>query len=194
MPTHPDTRVGRPWLVLLLAAAIGIAVLAFALVESSGSSGNVPTGPDGTMQIVVSSAKHVKRPVTYNAEPPAGGNHFEVWQNCGIYDEPLTDELVVHSMEHGAVWVTYPPNLPPDEIGELQGIVADGYVGDERYVVLSPYEELSGEIVASAWGRQLRVTDVADPRLPEFLQQFAGGPQSPESLYPCSDGDGTPLD
>ncbi len=183
-------------MILLLAAALVIAVAAVVLVRWSSLPDGVPVGPNGTQQVAVSSRNHVPLdpPVDYSPEPPAGGDHFEVWQNCGTYDEPLIDEFVVHSMEHGAVWVTYRPDLPANQIEQIRDIVRDGYVGDERYIVLSPYEGLSDDVVASAWGRQLRLDGVDDPRLLEFLQLFAGGPQSPEKLYPCSGGEGTPLD
>ena len=180
---------------LLLAAALVIALAAVVLMRWGPLPNGVPAGPNGTQQVAVSSKHHVPLdpPVDYSAEPPAGGDHYKVWQNCGTYDEPLIDEYVVHSMEHGAVWVTYRPDLPANEIEQLRDVVREGYLGDERYIVLSPYEGLGDDIVASAWGRQLRLDDVDDARLLEFLQLFAGGPQSPEQLYPCGGGEGTPL-
>ena len=192
--TPPDTRPERLWTGLLFAAAVAIALVVIVFVESSRSSGIVPAGPAGTVPVNVSSAYHVNRPVEYSADPPAGGDHFDVWQNCGVYEEPLIDELVVHSLEHGAVWVTYPQDFSSAEVAQLQEIVRNAYLGRERYIILSPYEGLSDEVVASAWGLQLRVSDVADSRLPAFLEQFAGGPQSPETLFPCTGGVGTPLD
>jgi len=39
--------------------------------------------------------------------PPMGGTHNQVWQNCGVYETPLRSDLAVHSLEHGAVWITY---------------------------------------------------------------------------------------
>src|SRR5579859_159302 len=50
---------------------------------------------------------HVTGPVKYAQVPPVGGNHAAVWQNCGIYSQPIANENAVHSMEHGAVWITY---------------------------------------------------------------------------------------
>src|SRR5947209_2298435 len=52
---------------------------------------------------------HVDKPVSYPMTPPVGGNHNPVWQNCNgnVYDKAIRDENAVHSLEHGAVWVTY---------------------------------------------------------------------------------------
>jgi hypothetical protein len=67
--------------------------------------------------------------------PPAGGEHYNVWQNCGIYAEPVPTGNAVHSMEHGAVWITYRPDLAADEVTALQQLVRG-----ETFLLLSPYE------------------------------------------------------
>ena len=43
--------------------------------------------------------------VAYEMRPPASGDHFPTWQNCGFYTEPIRDETAVHSLEHGAIWM-----------------------------------------------------------------------------------------
>ncbi len=52
--------------------------------------------------------------IPFGELPPAGGTHDPVWQNCGVYDEPLNTPNVVHSMEHGAIWISYQPDLPAE--------------------------------------------------------------------------------
>ena len=46
-----------------------------------------------------------------SALPPAFGAHLGAWQNCGIYDQPVEVGHALHSLEHGAVWLTYSPDL-----------------------------------------------------------------------------------
>src|SRR5262245_10038941 len=60
-----------------------------------------------------SAGLHSSGPLSYIESPPIGGAHNVVWQNCGIYEMPIHNEHAVHSMEHGAVWITYRPGLPP---------------------------------------------------------------------------------
>ncbi|MCP5096317.1 MAG: DUF3105 domain-containing protein, partial [Chloroflexi bacterium] len=50
----------------------------------------------------------------------------------------------VHSMEHGAVWITYQPDLPADEIIELQDLVRG-----QPFLLLSPYPDLRGPVVVT---------------------------------------------
>ena len=49
-----------------------------------------------------------------------------MWQNCGFYSEPVQDENAVHALEHGAVWITYSPNLPDDQVQTLRNLTASG--------------------------------------------------------------------
>lgn len=129
---------------------------------------------------------HTGQPVEYAQTPPAGGPHAPVWLNCGIYNKPVPSENAVHSMEHGAVWITYRSDLPAAQVDTLKKAVPD------TYVVLSPFAGLKSPVVASAWGRQLPLTGVSDPRLSQFIRQFRQGPQTPEPGALCSGGtDGT---
>jgi hypothetical protein len=47
-------------------------------------------------------------------------------------------------------------------------------------------------IVASAWGRQLMLDRVDDPRLDHFIRAFRLGSQAPERGGPCQGGSGVP--
>jgi hypothetical protein len=63
---------------------------------------------------------HVKGSVDYRQSPPVGGDHASIWQNCGFYSGPVRNETAVHSMEHGAVWITYRPGLPTEQVDKLR--------------------------------------------------------------------------
>ena len=130
---------------------------------------------------------HSDEPQTYAETPPVGGTHANQWLNCGVYDEPVPNENAVHSMEHGAVWITYSPDLPAADVDALKADVAG-----QSYTVLSPYEGLPAPVVLSAWNNQLQVTDADDPRIDAFLTKFVQGAQTPEPGALCSNGVGTP--
>ncbi|MGH8907277.1 MAG: DUF3105 domain-containing protein [Egibacteraceae bacterium] len=142
--------------------------------------------PPGVQTFQVTSSDHVEGTVDYPQDPPAGGPHNPVWQNCGFYSQPVTKEMAVHSMEHGAVWITYAPDLPTDQVTALRALAA------RPYVLATPYPGLPSAVVASAWGKQLGVDGAADPRLEAFVEEFANGPQTPEPGAPCDGGVGEP--
>ena len=62
----------------------------------------------------------------------------------------------------------------------------------QTYVLVSPYPDLPAPVVASAWGKQLRLDSADDPRLDEFVRAFRLGRQAPERGGPCDGGLGQP--
>lgn len=129
------------------------------------------------------TSEHVDGEVGYPQSPPVGGDHNPVWVNCGSYDEPVSQTSAVHSMEHGAVWVTYQPDLSDDEMSIL-----DEVAGAEDYALVTPYAAQEAPVVATAWGVQLELDDAGDERLRTFLTKYLQGPQTPEPGAPCTGG------
>jgi hypothetical protein len=112
-----------------------------------------------------------------------GGAHNVVWQNCGIYEAPIHNEHAVHSLEHGAVWITYRPGLAPDQVDRLRALASDDFL------LLSPYPGLAQPVVASAWNRQLPFERADDPGLAAFIGRFKNNPETtPEFGAPCAGG------
>ena len=143
---------------------------------------------------------HVTGPVTYSVTPPVGGQHNATWMNCGIYDQPVPSERAVHNLEHGAVWITYQPSLPPSQVSQLrafadkQTMVPSAEGAASRYMDLTPYPGLPSPIVISSWGFQLKVRSPTDPRLQQFVNMFrASQKYTPEYGGACTGGVGTPL-
>jgi hypothetical protein len=122
-------------------------------------------------------------PVTYAEVPPVGGPHANEWQNCGFYAGAVPSERAVHSMAHGAVWITYSPDLPQDEIDKLKAIAAKN-----DYVLVSMFEGLPNPIVASAWNHQLDFKVAGDPDLLMFVAVLQHGHGLPEPDGPCTGG------
>lgn len=146
------------------------------------------TDSNGIVTFGTLAQTHVTGTVNYPQVPPVGGPHNPIWQNCGIYDKPIANENGVHSLEHGAVWITYQPSLPADQIAQLQALVRG-----QTYIVLSPYTGLPSPVVASAWSTQLKLNSASDPRLASFISTYRQGPQTPEQGAACTGGVGTPI-
>jgi len=127
---------------------------------------------------------HTESPVNYPSQasvPPTGGEHNGVPESCQVYTQPIANEHAVHSLEHGAVWVTYNPDkLSAADVAKLKSMV-DG----DPYRMMSPYPGLKSAISLQAWGEQLFVDKVSDSRIAQFLKLFTSGPQSPERGSAC---------
>ena len=115
------------------------------------------------------AASHVTadQRVAYNRYPPVGGPHDGTWANCNgiVYATAVRDENMVHTLEHGAVWITYNPDtVTPQDLTTLNAVV-DG----EPYLSLSPRPGLDTPISLQAWAHQLKLTSATDERVQQFI-------------------------
>jgi len=108
-------------------------------------------------------------------------------QNCGVYTEPIVSARAVHSLEHGAVWITYRSGLDQQQVDVLTTLA-----NARDYTLLSPMDALGAPVVLTAWGIQLEVDDASDPRIEPFLVKYVQGEQTPELGALCSGGFGDP--
>ena len=171
----------------LVAVAI-IAVVIYMINEDQQQEDSDQGLLGGVQTIEVDSAAHVTEMVEYEQTPPVGGPHWGVWQNCGYYPNPINSENAVHSMEHGAVWITYQPDLPAAQVDSLRERAES-----TTYVLVSPFPDLPAPVVASAWGVQLQLESTDDPALAAFIREYRDGPQALEPGAPCTGGTSTTL-
>lgn len=120
---------------------------------------------------------------TFSQVPAVGGDHAAQWISCAVYSSPIDEARAVHSLEHGAVWITYQPGLPQAQIDAISA-VAKG----NPYVLVSPHADQAAPVMATAWGTQLSMQDAGDSRLPAFVKAYANGPQTPEPGASCVGG------
>lgn len=180
-----------------VAVIVGASMTAVALVggtlwaamgsRDSGSSTQNKVALTGLQTYSGLVRDHVTGPVSYPQTPPVGGAHSSAWQNCGVYSTPVHNENAVHSLEHGAMWITYRPGLAAPELAAL---LKD--VSGQPYALVSPYPGLPSPVVASVWGAQLKLSSAGDPRLKAFVNTYKSGTQAPEPGGECTGGVGTP--
>jgi len=164
----------------------GVAVVALLVVSivltpqpASYSAGGEGVEIEG-VETFDNASGHVEGTVDYPQTPPAGGEHNQMWLNCGVYEQPVPNENAVHSMEHGALWVTYDPGLDDAELSALRGKLPS------TYVVLSPFEGLPSPIVLSGWNTQLQVEAADDPRIAQFFEEYWKSQDVPEPGAACT--------
>lgn len=137
----------------------------------------------GVQTVAGFTRNHTSKRDSFLRVPPMGGDHSPDFTNCGIYSYQVDSWRAVHSLEHGAVWVTYRPDLPKKQIAVLID-----QAKTRPYEILSPFAGLPSSVVASAWGKQLKMKSAFDPRLPVFIQAYMQGPQTPEVGAACTGG------
>ncbi|HSV68340.1 MAG TPA: DUF3105 domain-containing protein [Mycobacteriales bacterium] len=127
------------------------------------------------------------KPVVYKQSPPFGGKHDPTWADCTgtVYAQPIRNENAVHTLEHGAVWVTYQPSLPAGDVAKLKGVV-DG----KPYTLMSPYPNLRTPVSLQAWGYQLFLDRLDMGLVKRFIRDLRSNPKNaPEPGGSCLNAD-----
>ena len=173
---------GRP--AAPVAAALLLGLAGCTSVVSGQASPERPT-LDGTQVAgYPAGQQHTEADVDYPETPPVGGEHDPVWADCtgSVYSVQIRAENAVHSLEHGAVWVTYDPALVDDEDVSYLTELVEGRPG----LLLSPYPDQGAPISLQAWDHQLRVQSATDPAVPQFIDLLVFSPTTtPEPGASC---------
>jgi Protein of unknown function (DUF3105) len=210
-PRPPSKKPGKsivnqrqtPWALIITAIVIVLlaaGVITYAVTRSGGSSSsaNSSSAKPATASIAeiekipgivhrnITNRNHVTGVVNYGSDsPPFGGDHNAYWAQCTgvVYDHQLANENAVHTLEHGAIWITYRPGLDEASITKLSNRV----IG-KNYMLLTPYAGLKTPISLQAWGFQLFVNSADDPRIDQFINDLRLNPNTtPEYGASCDD-------
>lgn len=184
-PTSVQRRPDKRWLTLIIIIVIAVVIIGVRL----GPMFSIDNSIEGVLTISDLSREHREGPISYEHIPPLGGPHHAEPQNCGIYDQPIANENAVASLERGAVWIAYDPQLSPGDVERLR-LLARG----KSHVLMAPYPDLPHPVVMTAWGAQLQAKSVTDPRFVRFIGMYAQSKNAPEVGLPCSGGVGTPIE
>lgn len=180
----------KAWLLYGTAAAVAASIIGavrFVVVgevqqrEENKTAAARPL--EGEQDYPGQSRNHTREPISYPRTPATGGDHAPVWTNCGIYTTPVEQTQAVHSLEHGAVWLSYRPDLAKDQIAELTSLA-----GKQDYLLLSPVTDQAAPVTATAWGKQITLDTASDERLASFIRKYRQGPQTPEPGAVCTGG------
>lgn len=178
--TPPPKPSRTPWVLGGLAIAAVIVVGAGLLL--AGSGGGEPTGPFG-QEVELQPALHIlpgEDHPPYNSEPPTSGWHYAQSAEAGVYDAPIQDEFLLHSLEHGYVIISYNCDAAPgtDCAGLVNALSAlfDRLVSWKIIVV--PRPGLDAFLALTAWGWIDRLDEYDEERILAFVRTHRN--QGPE--------------
>jgi hypothetical protein len=183
----------KPWGTIALSAVLAL-VLVGIIGYAVANTGSGVFDPDEDFGDRLARGEdlardHVAGQVAYEdfpARPPLGGEHNALPQQCGVYDAQIPAEHALHSLEHGAAWITYDPDLPDDQVADLAGRVENS-----QQRMMSPLPGQESPIVVTAWARQVEAESADDPLVGRFLDRFTNGPLTPERGAACVGNDTT---
>jgi hypothetical protein len=184
----------KPWGLIaatMVVALFAAGVLGYAIYRVNQSSQNTPEAKaeaaksiQGITVVDYPGGVHKDTAIAYDQSPPFGGEHNNTWADCmgTVYPAQIASENAVHSLEHGAIWITHRPDLPADQLDVLKKKV-DGV----EYMLLSPYAGLKTPVSVQSWGHQLFLDSANDPRLDQFIDDLRlNAVTTPEFGAPCS--------
>jgi hypothetical protein len=176
-----------PWGAIaasVIVVLLAVAVIGYAVAQNKKKSdASNPAKIAGIVHKTFAAQDHKNGVITYSEAPPFGGPHAPVWADCTgtVYPNQIASENAVHDLEHGAVWVTYKPGLPADQLDALTKLVAG-----KPYTLLTPYAGLKTNVSLQAWGYQLFVDSATDKRVKQFIDVLRQNPLStPEANARC---------
>ena len=114
-------------------------------------------------------AKHVKENEiheAYKTNPPTSGPHWVGVAGPGIKTGPVADELVLHSMEHGAVVVWYREGLDQSEIDKIK----DAFTSASGKKIMLARKDLDVPVALTSWGYLLKLETIDQATIKEFIE------------------------
>ncbi len=112
----------------------------------------------------------------YSTNPPTSGPHYANSQPAGIYDKPVPDGNLIHSMEHGAVILWFKPsgntnNQPAEgdelDVERLKQIFSSVSVSKK---IMVPRDSLDVPIALTSWGRLLKLQTIDEGQIKNFME------------------------
>ncbi len=121
-------------------------------------------------KITEMSSSHVARDGTheaYNSNPPTSGPHFgDGVAGPGIKSESVPDELVLHSMEHGAAVVWYKDDLTESDVDKIKS----AFLSASGKKIMLPRKDLDVAVALTSWGYLLKLETIDEVKIKEFIE------------------------
>lgn len=165
----------RNWVIFIVIVGFFVWGI-YALVQSAA-----PEGKDFSQRVPILVTNHVQIGSVsledYNSNPPTSGPHYDTPARPGFRGNIIDDGHLIHSMEHGLIWISYHPRIG-EEAEKLRNVVGP-------FTVITQREANDKDISLAAWGR-LDAFDLEDGtidandlrRIDDFVKRYANkGPE-----------------
>ena len=103
----------------------------------------------------------------FNSNPPTSGRHYAKWITRGIYDKSQIDGNLVHSLEHGAVILSYKSDLPKEDVEKIKSVFSSVSVGKK---IMVSRDNLDVPVALTSWGRLLKLQTIDEAKIKEFME------------------------
>ena len=114
-------------------------------------------------------------------EVPTSGQHDPnplPWQS---YDQEIPDARATHNLEHGGVYISYSPDLPPEQINKIKALFFPPFSRkgfSPSKAIAAPRKADEAPIIISSWDRSLKLNSFDEEKLYNYYFYNTG--KSPE--------------
>ena len=152
--------------------------------DTGSSSGEYVEGVGVQQELMSTGASglntHVdnNQTVEYSTSPATSGDHWATPISCGFYEDGLSDERIVHNLEHGNIVVSY--NLASEEEVDQLRDALESIGKNAIWGVARSYDKIpSGTVALAAWGVLDTMQEVDKDRIKTFFDTYSGalGPE-----------------
>ena len=123
----------------------------------------------------------------YSTDPPTSGPHFDTPARANIYQQPISDGFLIHSLEHGHVVMSYnctaTPALAAEDCRTLEGDLA-ALARDLRLwkIIVVPRPTLEVRLALTAWQYLDTLDSFDEQRIRQFVRAHRDrGPEATET-------------
>ena len=110
----------------------------------------------------------------YNSNPPTSGWHTPETAPWGWQRTTIPDEVLIHNLEHGGIWISYRDPSDTALAEKLERLVS-------RYrskVIVTPRPGNDSPIAVAAWGRLLKLQTFDEQQIVAFINAYKNkGPE-----------------
>ena len=162
-------------IVIVVLAVIGAFVFVFTRPAPERKRVGEAIPEQGREHLTQGSTQHPP----YNSNPPTSGPHWPQQAECKIYTQEVPDEAAIHSLEHGAIWISYKDKNDKKLLAELTSLVKK----NSSKILLSPRSKNDLAIAIASWGRLLKLEEFDEQQTNDFIK--ANINNSPEPFAAC---------
>ncbi|MDQ7843683.1 MAG: DUF3105 domain-containing protein [Armatimonadota bacterium] len=110
----------------------------------------------------------------YNSNPPTSGWHYATTAAWGFHNAELPDELIVHNLEHGGIWISYKDAEDAEVVDALVGLSREY----RTKVIITHRPRNDSRIAVAAWGHLMKLDRFDRAAIVNFIARFKNkGPE-----------------
>lgn len=145
---------------------VGVLILAVVIV---GWAVYASTRPKPGVAYPNQGAEHITRGAPhppYNSNPPTSGWHDPSPAPWGFYPNEIPDEILVHNLEHGGIWISY-REANDQEVADKLFELSKRF---PRKVIITLRRKNDSRIAVAAWTRLLKLDRYDERAIINFIK------------------------